>query len=56
MISFILVVKQRYHRIANLITVLAKNPNGEKTRKEVSVLDVGGKPRELFQGKTHAVR
>ena len=32
--------------------VLAKNPNGKQTRKEVSVLDVRRKnPSELFQGK-----
>ena len=38
----ILVVKPRTLR--NLITRQAKNPHGEKTKKEVSVLDVGRKP------------
>ena len=32
-----------------------QEPHGEKTRKEVSVLDVGGKPQKNNSGKTHAV-
>ena len=32
-----------------------KKPNVEKTRKEVSVLDVGGKPLSIIPGKTHAI-
>ena len=35
----------------------AKDPIERKQgEKEVSVLDVGGKPKRLFPGKTHAVR
>ena len=37
LISFILVVTSRTLRKVNLFTVLANDPNGEKTRKEVSV-------------------
>ncbi len=50
---FILLVKPRTLRKANLVTVLlAKNPNGEKTKKEVSVLDVGGKLQRIIPEKT----
>ncbi len=34
----------------------SQEPKGEKTRKEVSVLDVGGKPQRIIPGKTHAIR
>ena len=44
----ILVVKPRTLRKAKLITVQAKTPNGEKTRKKVSVLDVEGKTPENY--------
>ncbi len=33
----------------------SQEPNVEKTRKEVSVLDVGGKPKKNIPGKTHKV-
>ncbi len=33
----------------------AKSPDGEKTRKGVLVLDVGGKPQIIIPGKTHAI-
>ena len=36
----------------NLIIVVAKNP----MRKDVLVLDVGGKPQKIIQGKTHTVK
>ena len=42
-ISFILIVKPRTLRKTNLITVLAKDPNGEKTRKEVNFVRCGRK-------------
>ncbi len=53
---FIPVVKPSILIRANLITVLAKNPHGEKTRKEGSVLDVGGKPQRIISGKAHTIR
>ena len=46
-------MKPRTLRKVNVITVLAKNPNGEKTKMEISVLDVGGKPQRFSPGKTH---
>ena len=52
-------MKPRTLRKANLITILAKTsqePSREKTKKEVSVLDVGGKPQRIIPGKTHAIR
>ena len=45
---FILVVRPRALRKANLISVLAKSPNGEKTRNKVSVLYVERKPQNVF--------
>ncbi len=33
----------------------SQEPNGEKTRKEVSVLNVRGKLQRIISGKTHAV-
>ncbi len=47
---FILIMKPRILRKAKLITVLAKNPHGEQTKKEVSVLDVGVKPQRNIPG------
>ncbi len=35
----------------NIITVLAKCPHGENTRKEVLVFYVGGKPQKIISGK-----
>ena len=43
---------------ANLITVTSmtsRKPRWEKTMKEVSVLDVGGKPQRSIQGKSHMI-
>ncbi len=34
----------------------SQEPNGEKTMKEVSVLDVGGKHQRIIPGKTLTVR
>ncbi len=34
----------------------SQEPNGEKTRKEVSVLNVGGKPHRIIPGKTHTIK
>ena len=42
--------KSTYNHCNNL------EPNEEKTRKEVSVLDVGEKPQTIIQGETHTVR
>ncbi len=33
----------------------SQEPHGEKTRKEISVLDVGGKPQRNIPGKTHSI-
>ena len=41
-------------REANTITVQAKHPNGKKTKKEISVLDVGGKLQRIIPGKIHS--
>ena len=43
-------MKPRTLRKANLIIIPVKN-HGEKKRKEVLVLELGGKPKELFKGK-----
>ena len=29
----------------------SQEPNGDKTKKNVSVLNVGGKPKKIIQGK-----
>ena len=42
------------YRKANLITVLAKNPNGEKTKKEVTIFSKT--TRKLFQGRIYTIR
>ena len=54
--KFIHILKPGTTTKVNLITVLNQEPNREKTRKEVLVLDVGGKPPKIIPGKTHAVR
>ena len=52
-ITFILVVKSKTLGKANLITIhaQAENPNVEKTRNEVSILNMGANPKELLQEK-----
>ena len=44
-----MVVKQMTRTKVNLITVQAKNLPWREDKKEVLVIDVGGKPRELIQ-------
>ncbi len=34
----------------------SQEPSGEKTRKEVSVLDVGGKPQRIQPGKNPSIQ
>ena len=56
-ISFLnnLVAKRRILRKKELNHCTSQEPNGEKTRKEVSVLDVGEKPQSIIPEKTHGL-
>ena len=39
---------------AKLVIILDRKPDGEKTRKELSVLDVGWKPQSYIAEENHA--
>ena len=55
-ISFIVVMIAKDSQKSDLNHCTSQEPNGEKTRKEVLDLEVGGKPQRTIPEKTHAIR